>query len=118
VPKRTRIIEDNLNPLFYETLELSFEANSMEDFPPFIFDVYDYDAGPVEDDFLARCFITREEAAVSNNDVIPQPKWHSCHLRPGAPACGEVLASFSIVEEDFAYQIPLNYLNIHENVKE
>jgi hypothetical protein len=70
----------------------------------------------VDDDFLARSIIEIKDAAISNDDIVPRPKWHTCHLQPSAPACGEVLVSFSIVEEDFNYKIPLNYLNIKENV--
>jgi Ca2+-dependent lipid-binding protein len=39
--KKTQTIEDNLNPLFYETLELAYEVNKIDEMPPFILDVYD-----------------------------------------------------------------------------
>jgi hypothetical protein len=63
--KRTKKIDDNLNPLFYETLELSYEAISIKDMPPFLLDVYDWDMGPMGDDFIARCTISIDEAAFS-----------------------------------------------------
>jgi hypothetical protein len=59
------MIEDNLNPLFYETMELSYEAARIDEMPPFIMDVYDYDMGPIGDDFIARCLIPIDEAAYS-----------------------------------------------------
>jgi hypothetical protein len=42
--KKTRVIEDNLNPLFYECLELEYEVrdiNDLNSYPPFIIDVWD-----------------------------------------------------------------------------
>lgn len=44
--KRTKTIDDNMNPLFYETLELEYEVRDIEDvksYPPFILDVWDED---------------------------------------------------------------------------
>lgn len=44
--KRTKTIEDNMNPLFYETLELEYEVRDIDDvksYPPFILDVWDED---------------------------------------------------------------------------
>jgi hypothetical protein len=105
-----------LNPLFYETIEVSIEANTVETMPPFILDIYDWDMGPMEDDFLSRCLIPISEAAYSTDNVIPRPKWHLCRLNPNSPPCGEILVSFSIVEDDFNFKIPLNYLNLKEQV--
>jgi hypothetical protein len=39
--KKTKVVEDNLNPLFYETLEIILEGSNIEELPPFILDVYD-----------------------------------------------------------------------------
>ena len=47
-PKKTQVINDNLNPLYYEVLELEFEVRDTDDlssYPPFIFDLWDEDAG-------------------------------------------------------------------------
>jgi hypothetical protein len=82
--------------------------------PPFLFDVYDWDMGPMGDDFIARCLININEASYSENDEIPRPKWHPCRLKPGSPACGEVLCSFSIVDDEFNYETPLTYLHLKE----
>jgi len=84
--------------------------------PPFIVDVFDWDMGPLEDDYIARSIIPVTEAAISKDDTIPKPKWHPCHLKPGTPACGEILISFSIVEDDYNYKVPLNYLDLKETV--
>ena len=44
--KKTEVIEDNNNPLYYQTLELEYEVkdpNELGSYPPFILDVYDQD---------------------------------------------------------------------------
>lgn len=103
-----------MNPLFYEAIELVIEANSIEEMPPFILDVYDYDQ--FGDDFITRCQIEIEDAAYSEDDEIKRPKWHKCRLKEGAPPCGEILVSFSIVEDDYNFKTPLPYVNLKEIV--
>ena len=39
--RKTAVIDDNNNPLYYETLELIIETTSVKDMPPFILDIYD-----------------------------------------------------------------------------
>jgi len=117
--KKTKMIEDNLNPLFYQTIELSVEAASIETLPPFILDIYDYDT--LGDDFIARCMIPVTESAHAKDDdskeqFVPRPKWHGCKLKPESPDCGEILVSFSIVSDDFAYKVPLNYVSLKDEV--
>ena len=68
-PKRTKTIEDNNNPLFYEVLELDYEVrdiNDLESYPPFIFDVYDEDQELMDssDDYLARAIIEPEDCSI------------------------------------------------------
>jgi len=36
-------VNDNLNPIFYQAIDLMYEANSIEEMPPFILDCYDED---------------------------------------------------------------------------
>lgn len=86
--KKTRIIEDNLNPMFFETKELMIESNTIQDMPPFILDIYDWDPGLDGNDFIARSLIPINEAVFSLDDEIPRPKWHSCRLKANAPECG------------------------------
>jgi len=64
--KKTDIIEDNNNPLYYQTIELEYEVrdvNDLESYPPFIFDVFDYDDDLMDssDDYLARAIIEPED---------------------------------------------------------
>ena len=42
-PQRTLVINDNLNPIYYQAIDLMYEANSLEELPPFIIDCYDED---------------------------------------------------------------------------
>jgi hypothetical protein len=53
----------------------------------------------------------------SVDDTVPKPKWFPCRLKPGAPNCGEILASFSVVDDDYSFKIPLNYLRLQESVE-
>ena len=39
----TECVENNLDPMFYELLELKIDFTKGEDLPPFVFDVYDID---------------------------------------------------------------------------
>jgi hypothetical protein len=104
--------------LFYETVELNYEANSIDDIPPFILDIYDKDFGLLEgDDFICRAIIPISEASFSEKDEIPRPKWHSCRLKKGAPDCGQVLISFAIVEDDYNFKVPFKYVNLMETVQ-
>ena len=116
--KKTTIINDNLNPMFYETVELIIETNKVEDMPPFIMDIYDYDGGGLDaDDFIARAVIPIKDAVYSEDDEIPRPKWYPCRLTPKGPMSGEILCSFSIVIDDFNYKVPLNYVKLRNQVE-
>lgn len=82
--------------------------------PPFILDVYDWDMGPMGDDYIARCTVNISDAVYSTDDEIKKPQWYGCKLKPDAPVAGEILCSFSIVEEDFNFKTPLSYLNLKD----
>jgi hypothetical protein len=130
--KKTKVVEDNCNPLFYDTLELEYEVNdtdNLESYPPFIFDVYDHDDGlfDSEPDFLGRAIVEPEDCEIimqkdfetckehSNkgctnpecmgamSDVPIKPRWHHFHFAPGEPKCGAILVSFAVVDHDFNF---------------
>ena len=107
VEKKTRTIDDNNNPLFYETLELIIETgNDVEQMAPFIFDVYDYDT--LGNDFICRAVVPFKDAVVAiESDKILKPKWHQCKLKPEAAPQGEILVSFSVTEFDFNFKFKL-----------
>jgi hypothetical protein len=112
--KKTKVIEDNNNPLFYETLELRVEADNIKDMAPFVMDIYDKDS--MGSDFISRAVIPISEAAYNEEDDITKPKWHKCKTKPDAPAQGEVLVCFSITNFDFKFKVPRNRVNLAEHV--
>ena len=79
-------------------------------------DVFDWDKGPLEDDFIARSIIYIDKCSYSTDNTVMRPKWHPCRLNASAPPCGEILVSFSIVESDYNYATPLTYMRLSENV--
>jgi hypothetical protein len=105
--KKTRIIEDNNNPLFYETVELTMESGAdVEQMSPLIMDVYDYDT--LGNDFICRAVIPIKDAAyIQDSDKVVKPKWHQCKLKPDSPAQGEILVSFAITELDYQFKAKL-----------
>lgn len=79
--KKTKVVEDNCNPLFYDTLELEYEVNDEKDlysYPPFIFDVYDHDDGLFDStpDFLGRAIVEPEDCAIIMEDEFKRCKDH------------------------------------------
>lgn len=133
--KRTKTVEDNNNPLFYETIELDYEVDDQKDlesYPPFIFDCYDTDAGITDstDDFLGRAIIEPEDCAIitqnmleeyekigkSELDVPVEPRWHPFFFGPGEPKCGEVLVAFAVVEHDFNFQFEAKNVDLNSRV--
>jgi hypothetical protein len=51
------MIENNCDPMFYEAIEINMDYIEGEDYPPFIFDVYDIDKNFLTSD--ARDYIGR-----------------------------------------------------------
>lgn len=68
------------------------------------------------DDYLGRCVINLKDAHVSNDDTIPEPKWHDVRIgfSEKDPPCGQMLVSFAVVEDDYTFKIPINYLKLTE----
>jgi len=55
------VIWDNVNPLFYQGLDAVYEANSVEELPPILVDVYDMDenfGGGKSTDFICRATLS------------------------------------------------------------
>lgn len=130
--KKTRVIEGNNNPLFYEVVELNYEVENPADpesYPPFIFDCYDRDSDLLDstDDFIGRALIEPEDCALvtqkeleeANDDELQlttEPRWHPFHPAPGEPTAGEVLVRFVVVEYDYAFKQSPQHVNLHEMV--
>lgn len=90
---QTKVIDDNLNPIFMVCKDISYDFNKKEEAPPIILEVYDSDEGLISDtaDFLGRAVINLADAHTTEDpDLIPRPKWHDIKfgVLESAPACG------------------------------
>ena len=103
--KETQKIENNCDPMFYEVIELTIDYFDGEEFPPFIFDVYDVDKAFITKDtrdYLGRAVIQLKDSSyktvdkmTDSEDLKPDvPKWHPIRYAAGMPASGEILVSF------------------------
>lgn len=64
---RTKIIYDNLNPIFYEAKEIKMEVNDLQTAPPIVFGLWDRDEDILnldEDDFLGYTKINISDASI------------------------------------------------------
>lgn len=131
----TQYIEDNLNPIYYEALEIYYDLDckdsiqnnkgltqeQLETAAPIIFDMWDYDDGFLDgNDFLGRSIINLSDAAISFGNKIPTPKWHDIKINvtnPKETANGHVLCSFSIVDDDYIFDTELPYLDIGKSIE-
>jgi metal-sulfur cluster biosynthetic enzyme len=67
---RSSVIDDNLNPIYYESRTFDYEFNNIKDAPPVIISAFDTDAGFISssNDYLARAVIHLDSAAVNHNE--------------------------------------------------
>lgn len=89
----TKIIDDNLNPIFMTCKDVIYDFDTEEEAPPIILEVYDADIGLLTDseDFLGRAVINIKDSHYTSDPVvIPEPKWHDIkyNVEESAPACG------------------------------
>jgi hypothetical protein len=114
------VIWDNVNPLFYEGLDAIYEANSIEELPPIIVDLYDKDEaviGADGEDFLARALIYVKDIEYSTDNTIPVPTWFKLYYKKGGAVSGEVLLSFAIVKDDFTFKRTTERLRLEREVE-
>ena len=105
-PKKTHTVNDNLNPIFYQALDLVYEANNITELPPIIIDCFDEDEGLIgkgDSDYLARACIDLEDTEYSESDAICTPKWFPLKFDDKSPKSGEVLVSFAVVTDDYSF---------------
>lgn len=77
------MIENNINPIFFEALEMYYDFNDIEnDAPPIVFNIWDHDEDLLDakDDYLGRCVVKLNEAAICDDDRIPEPRWHDIKI--------------------------------------
>lgn len=109
-----------MNPIFYEGLDILYEAGSKEELPPVIVDLYDKDenlVGKDSEDFLSRALINLNKVEVSDGDAIPRPIWYPLYYKKGGPVSGEVLLSFAVVSDDYNFKKNLKHLKLYKEVK-
>ena len=109
-----------MNPIFFEALEVYYDFDNLNDAPPVVMNIWDSDEGAFDkDDYLGRCVVYLNDAAVTNDDTIPEPKWHNIRIgfSEKDPPCGQVLCSFSLVEDDYTFKVPINYLKLTEEIE-
>ncbi len=118
----TKVIWDNVNPLFYEGIDAIYEANSQEELPPIIVECFDKDEeliGKDSEDFLSRALIYYKDLQgdYSTDDTIPTPTWHKLYYKKGGAVSGEVLLSFAIVDDDYPFKRTLDRLRLEREVE-
>jgi hypothetical protein len=69
-----------VNPIFFEALELYYDYEELAHAPPVVFNIWDKDEMLDGDDFLGRCVVYLHDAAISNDDTIPEPRWHDIKI--------------------------------------
>ena len=83
-----------LNPRWYQTFTLPISISRIEDAPPMIFTLFDYD-NIDSDDFLGNCIIQLENAVI-DPDNAPTPKWIDLNSGTSDSIQGQILISFSL----------------------
>lgn len=98
----TSVVNDNNNPIFYNTIQSYYYSVDYDWSPPVVLDIYDQDSGTFStDDFIGRAVIFLDQAgeAVSRDEKVPRPQWFPVKLgfRDDEPAMGQILVSFSVL---------------------
>lgn len=127
---KTKVIEDNLNPIFYEVRDVWFDCISLELAPPFVFTVYDTDAGLLDasDDFLGRAVIHLSDinpdsskllAEKETANIPPNPKWYGFRssFDKNVAKSGEICVSFNITMYDFKFDEPVKDFKLVDHVE-
>ena len=116
----TRVIEDNVNPIFFEALEVYYDYDNLDDAPPVVLDIWDEDPGMLDSaDYMGRCVVYLDNARVCADNSIPTPQWHDVKIGflESDPPCGQMLVSFAVVEDDFTFETPIKYMNLTEQIE-
>lgn len=115
----TTVIEDNLNPIFMECKDVGIDFMDKVNFtdaPPVVLDVLDADEGMISTtaDFLGRAviYLTQIQGLVDDTDQIKTPVWYDIKFGTDAnsPTCGQILASFSLLQSDDANATAVDFV--------
>ena len=90
-------IESTLNPRWYETLVQDVSILSLKDSAPIILYIYDHDAIDA-DDIMGVSVVEMTEATI-DAEIAPRPKWRPLGLGRKGTEKGEILVSFSLVNQ-------------------
>jgi hypothetical protein len=103
------------------TLEIYTSFMNKDTAPPVILNIYDSDAGSFmdDDDFLGRAIVDLRDCSLEEGDALPDPRWHKLVMGfdKDAPSMGEILCSFALVEDDFNFRTPLNYMKLEDEIE-
>ena len=119
---RSSVIDDNLNPIYYESRTFDYEFNGgIKNAPPIIISAFDTDAGFISssNDYLARAVIYLDNASVNEDETqIPDPKWHDFKfgIKSTDPSCGQILCSFTVLDAGKEFTIPDEEVDIKSKV--
>jgi hypothetical protein len=118
---KTAIVNDNTNPIFYETVQSFFYSVDFDWAPPVVLEIYDADSGSFDsDDFIGRAVVNLLDAAVSNDQSVPRPRWHPIKLgfRDDEPAMGQILVSFSVLNPNEQFSNSLSQIRLRPACEE
>jgi len=79
-----------VNPIFFEALEIYYDFDKIENAPPIVLNIWDADDLLDADDYLGRCVVYLKDASISEDNTIPEPKWHDIRIgfSDTEPPCG------------------------------
>ncbi|CAG9316505.1 unnamed protein product [Blepharisma stoltei] len=86
--------EQTLNPRWYETFPMQIRIPTIEDAPPVILSVFDYDVIS-KDDMMGRALINLSDASL-NTEIVARPKWYPINLGTPESEKGAILCSFTL----------------------
>ena len=100
-------------------MEIYYDFDKIDTAPPVVLNIWDKDDLLDADDYLGRCVVYLNNASITEDDKIPEPRWHDIRLGFGdkEPPCGQMLCSFAVVVDDFSFKIPINYLKLTDEIE-
>lgn len=112
---KTKVVQDNNNPIFYQCIQSIFYCTDIEYAPPIVLEIFDRDSGTFDsDDFIGRAVIPMSEASICKGEEILEPKWHPIKLgfRPDEPAMGKILCSFFYIDPGLEFEQSLTKIRL------
>ena len=110
---RTQIIEDSVNPIWYERKEIRLFYRDEQNAPPMILDVYDSDSIIQSDDILGRAVLyviqikcltpfKLKDIDYKLDDLEDsKPQWHPLTMGDEENSGGEILVSVNLFSKNF-----------------